>query len=70
MMNVHWIATAPTGVMSTGPAVTFDPKQAQKYREMGWTVEGPYFHINDMLPSCIECPECGSEVDTRTARAL
>jgi hypothetical protein len=26
--------------------------------------------MHSNLPSCVECPECGSEVDTRTARAL
>ena len=25
---------------------------------------------NPVLPSCVECPDCGAEVDTRTARAL
>lgn len=26
--------------------------------------------LPDPAPSCIECPECGQEVDTRAARAL
>jgi hypothetical protein len=25
---------------------------------------------DERLPSCVECPSCGDDVDTRTARAL
>jgi len=32
-------------------------------------IHGP-FHVIQELPTCIECPECGAEVDTRKARAL
>lgn len=70
-MDIIWIARAPTGVVSSGPAVIIEVETMVKYRdEMGWRVEGPYYHQSEMLPSCVECPECGSEVDTRTARAL
>lgn len=37
-----WIAWAPLGVPSTGPAITFVERTAQNYRDMDWRVEGPY----------------------------
>jgi hypothetical protein len=69
--DVYWIAWAPPGVVSTGPAAISQVETMTKYRdEMGWTVEGPYFHYSRMLSSCVECPSCGAEVDTREARPL
>jgi hypothetical protein len=69
-MNVIWIAEAPDGVVSTGPAVVRTVEGKQKYEAMGWTIEGPYYHQSEMPPTCIACPECGSEVDTREAERL
>lgn len=41
-----WIATAPAGVVSSGPSVIYDEGTADpildQYREMGWEVVGPY----------------------------
>ena len=41
---VIWIAWAPAGTWSSGPAVVSDPDMAEQYRGMGWTVEGPYIY--------------------------
>lgn len=40
--NRVWIATAPTGVWSSGPTVTYTEENAADYRKIGWSVDGPY----------------------------
>ena len=37
-----WVALAPTGVWSSGPAVCWDEQTMEAYKDMGWTIEGPY----------------------------
>jgi hypothetical protein len=39
-MNVlrHWLAEAPAGTPSSGPAVAWSEQTADEYRRMGWTV--------------------------------
>lgn len=37
-----WVAEAPVGQWSSGPAVVYEPETADQYRAMGWTVRGPY----------------------------
>lgn len=65
-MNVIWISGGEFG----GDKIFYDAASANAWRDQGHTVDGPYFHQSDMLPSCVACPECGAEVDTRTAEAL
>jgi hypothetical protein len=63
--ETHWIARPPSGDY---PMIVTDPSEAAEYRKLGWRVKGPFFHYTQMLPSCVECPECGVEVDTRNYR--
>lgn len=37
-----WIAHAPSGVPSSGPAVITAADDAAEYAAMGWEVSGPY----------------------------
>ena len=43
------MARAPAGVVSQGPAVFEEERFADTYREMGWTVTGPYVAVAALL---------------------
>lgn len=44
-----WIANAPAGTPSSGPATTTNKGVADEYREMGWSVEGPCVLVSDVV---------------------
>lgn len=45
--DVIWIAKAPPGTTSSGPAVCYKPSEADQYRQIGWIVKGPYILVGD-----------------------
>lgn len=51
-----WIAWAPAGVPSTGPAVVYTAGAANVWRAAGWTVHGPYVLET---PGTLDEPEAG-----------
>lgn len=42
-----WIAEAPHGQWTSGPLVIHYPDTVERYREMGWKIEGPYVLQNE-----------------------
>jgi hypothetical protein len=69
-MDVIWIAASPL-YGHVVRVILHDVDAVEEYRDLkGWRIEGPYIHQDAMSPSCVACPECGAEVDTRTAEAL
>jgi hypothetical protein len=61
-----WIAYAPTGVPSPGPAVCRLQHVADEYRRMGWEVKGPYVPAADLARAEAEIKELLRLIDDDT----
>jgi hypothetical protein len=67
--SIHWLLWDTHRTPASATVLT-DANLAAKARELGREIDGPFYPQGYVAPSCVECPVCSTEVDTRTARRL